>query len=386
LFFTNTIIAGHSHVGITVTAGSTATLEGTLWYNNGMDMGGEGKVLTGTVNVENDPAFVNPTAWNYHLGAGSAAIDAGVDAGITADIDGDPRPQGPGYDIGADEVVTSGSPTYTLTVHTVGQGIVSHEPMGTVLLPSSAIFEAGTHVTLTARPDSGWRFIDWSGHLDSMVNPARIVMDVDKTITATFARSVINQAPTAIASAIPSTLHSGRVTLDASGSHDPDGDVLTYRWTQSSGPPVTLSDAATVSATFGAPTQASVLTFILTVTDTYNARDRDTVAVTIINQAPQAVASADPSTLHSGRVTLDGGGSQDPDGDALTYHWAQRGGTPVMLSNAAAIRSTFIAPSTPGVLTFTLTVTDPFDLHDSAITTVTVESYRIYLPTVLRND
>ncbi len=39
----------------------------------------------------------------YHLQAGSAAIDAGVDAGVTTDIDGEARPWGAGYDIGADE-------------------------------------------------------------------------------------------------------------------------------------------------------------------------------------------------------------------------------------------------------------------------------------------
>ena len=39
----------------------------------------------------------------YHLQVGSAAIDAGVDAGVTTDIDGEARPWGAGYDIGADE-------------------------------------------------------------------------------------------------------------------------------------------------------------------------------------------------------------------------------------------------------------------------------------------
>jgi hypothetical protein len=103
LAFTNTIIAGHHSVGITVTTGSTATLEATLWYDNGSDTGGGGSISTGTVNVYGDPAFVNPSVWDYHLTSGSAAIDAGVDAGVTADIDGDPRPIGPKPDIGADE-------------------------------------------------------------------------------------------------------------------------------------------------------------------------------------------------------------------------------------------------------------------------------------------
>lgn len=67
LAFTNTILAGRSSAGITVTAGSTATLEATLWHGNGLDTGGGGHIVTGTVNVRGDPAFVNPSAWNYHL-------------------------------------------------------------------------------------------------------------------------------------------------------------------------------------------------------------------------------------------------------------------------------------------------------------------------------
>jgi hypothetical protein len=60
-------------------------------------------VAAGTINLWGDPAFVNPSAGDYHLGQGSAAIDAGIDAGVTTDIDGDPRPLGLGFDLGADE-------------------------------------------------------------------------------------------------------------------------------------------------------------------------------------------------------------------------------------------------------------------------------------------
>jgi hypothetical protein len=38
------------------------------------------------------------------LTCASAAIDKGVNARVDDDIDGDPRPQGSGYDLGADEI------------------------------------------------------------------------------------------------------------------------------------------------------------------------------------------------------------------------------------------------------------------------------------------
>lgn len=107
---TNTILVSQT-VGVTGTAGTTARLEATLWgkgvWANGTDWAGAGRILTGALNVWGDPAFVNPGSGDYHIGPGSAAIDAGVDAGVTTDIDGQARPGSSGYDLGADELYFS---------------------------------------------------------------------------------------------------------------------------------------------------------------------------------------------------------------------------------------------------------------------------------------
>jgi hypothetical protein len=102
---TNTIFFDHDQ-GIVATALSTATLNSTLWYANSTDWSGN---VIHSNDHNGDPKFVFD---GYHLAAGSAAIDKGVDAGISTDIDGNARPHGSGYDIGADEF--NGTPIHEL--------------------------------------------------------------------------------------------------------------------------------------------------------------------------------------------------------------------------------------------------------------------------------
>jgi hypothetical protein len=83
------------------------------------------------------------------------------------------------------------------------------------------------------------------------------------------------------------------------------------------------------------------------------------------NNPPVADAGTDQSVDTNAFVTLDGSASHDPDGDTpLTYGWTQTGGTAVVLSSYTVSQPTFAAPGDPGVLTFTLTVTDSLGLAD----------------------
>ena len=47
-------------------------------------------------------------------------------------------------------------------------------------------YPAGTEVTLTAVPDSGWRFSHWSGAIEGTENPITFIMDSDKGVVAHF--------------------------------------------------------------------------------------------------------------------------------------------------------------------------------------------------------
>jgi len=99
---TNSIVSGHSETGIYTSLGSRILLTRTLWHGNGANTGGPGTVTT-TGDLSGDPAFVSPATGDYHIRHSSAAIDAASESAVSTDIDGEARPCGEGYDLGADE-------------------------------------------------------------------------------------------------------------------------------------------------------------------------------------------------------------------------------------------------------------------------------------------
>jgi hypothetical protein len=82
------------------------------------------------------------------------------------------------------------------------------------------------------------------------------------------AANVPNTQPVANATGPTQPVASGaQVILDGAGSSDADKDTLTYKWTQTAGPQVTLSSTTAKSPDFTAPTGPATLTFELKVKD-----------------------------------------------------------------------------------------------------------------------
>ncbi len=91
----------------------------------------------------------------------------------------------------------------------------------------------------------------------------------------------INLKPRADAGADQTVQAKTTVRLDGSASTDPEGDPLSYRWTQVSGPAVVLHGADTATPSFQAPNENGTLVFELTVSDDSGASATDTVAVRV---------------------------------------------------------------------------------------------------------
>ena len=152
-----------------------------------------------------------------------------------------------------------------------------------------------------------------------------------------------------------------KVTLDASLSVDIDeGDEIIFQWQQTAGTEVALSDASAEKPAFTANT-VGVRTFELTVSDGVFS-DTDTVDIHInlpgANQSPEADAGPDQEVNTGDTVTMNASESSDPEGDPLSYSWAQTAGPQAALSGADSVCPTFTAPYTGLTLTFELTVSD----------------------------
>ena len=182
----------------------------------------------------------------------------------------------------------------------------------------------------------------------------------DDSLPASVSITVANQPPVAEAGPDQLSTLGATITLDGSASFDPENSPLTYAWGFVAGPaPVTLASPTTPQQVVTLPGSAGgVFVFSLVVNDGQLDSTEDRVRITVPGGPPTADAGPDQQVNGGELVRLDGGGSSDPDGEALSYRWEQLGGTPVEIGDGDQQRLWFVAPPGSGALTFGLQVSD----------------------------
>ncbi len=168
-----------------------------------------------------------------------------------------------------------------------------------------------------------------------------------------------NNPPVAKAGDDQSAQCSGQVTLDGTQSSDPDGDALTYEWSEGG---VLLGSSATLTATFGAGSH----TITLKVSDPCGDSAEDSVVVSVVGDTT-------PPTI-TGPTTVTGGGS----GNCETIVPDLRG--LVVVSDNCTPTSALVITQNPapgtvlgsGQYTITVTVTDAAGNSASCSSAITV--------------
>jgi hypothetical protein len=153
------------------------------------------------------------------------------------------------------------------------------------------------------------------------------------------------------------------VTLDGSGSFDPDGSIVTWEWTSLSHPSLVLSSPNSSSPSF-VPAEVSTYVLSLRVRDTNGTWSApDDVVVTVeapyFNERPIADAGSDLDLKVGEKATLDGRSSSDPNGQVTEYNWTCTSHT-LTLQEPRTARPYFV-PSAVGNYIFELRVMDDED-------------------------
>lgn len=266
------------------------------------------------------------------------------------DVDGD------GFDDGNDAIVsTSFSQNGTLTVRLQvtdeegGSQIaersieIRNRPPEAILTVSSDQVFPGTavEIDLSQSKDADGTIVDYAWDLDhdgdfddaqgvrvthtfavpgDYVIGGQVTDDDGDVATVTWGAHVVNRDPVAEYSGLPATAYLGdTLTLNASGSRDPDGSALTYAWDWDGDG--SYDDGSSIEVQFVLD-KPGIITPHLEVRDEFGGRASVAHTVEVINRKPTpqiTFTPAMPNTYET--VTFDGASSVDADGMIQSYAW-----------------------------------------------------------------
>lgn len=187
-----------------------------------------------------------------------------------------------------------------------------------------------------------------------------------------------NNKPPLIKTGPDQTTANNSVTLNGSGSSDPDGQIVSYKWTQDNGNLVTMTGVGAVSTVTGLV--KGDYRFRLVITDDDGASTADTIHIKCTasgtnpppTNAPPVVnaGSNQTITLPVSSVTLNGSAT-DQDGTIASYTWSKTSGTggTIVTPNG---NSTQVTGLTQGTYVFSLRAMDNGGASTSKSVTITV--------------
>jgi VCBS repeat-containing protein len=346
----------------------------------------------GTLTLNSDGSFSytpaanynGPDSFTYHANDGTA--DSNI---ATVNITLNPANDAP---VAVNDSYSTNEDT---TLNVAAPGVLTNDTDVEGDTLTAVVDSSPSHGTLTLNSDGSFSYTPAANYngADSFTYHANDGAADSNIATVSLTINPVNDAP-AFTSTPVTAAAEGVAYAYAVTTTDPDlvyGDRLTITapvkpaW-------LTLTDHGNGTASLGGtPSNADVGDHAVTlqVRDTAGATDSQsfTITVTSGNLPPIADAGPDQQVKTNSLVTLDGRASTDPDGNLpLSFGWTQIGGTAVSFFNRALSVTTFTAPATPQVLTFTLTVTDSLGLASTTPDTVvlTVRNYYIYLPVIMR--
>lgn len=302
----------------------------------------------GTGRNDYDPFDMSIYDWllQYSKDSSSPTADAGPDKNIT---------------LPTNSVTLDGAgsdPDGTITSYAwskVSGPSVSLANIGNPTATASNLVEGTYRFELEVTDNDGFKATD---QMQVVVNPA-----------------AVNQPPSVNAgSNITITLPTNSTNISGS-ANDTDGSIVSYTWTQRSGP-----SSANLSGTSSSTLTCNNLlegtyTFRLTATDDDGASAFDEINVVVNPEAANIPPSANAGNnqtinLPTNSTTISGSGS-DPDGSITSYTWQKISGPSASLANTNSPTLT-VNSLVEGIYTFRLTVTDDDGATGTDQITITV--------------